>query len=316
MTTLAGGVQIATQGMSVEDNNALTAILNQRNSGATPTILTFSAGSLSGVVATLPPETTVDGIPQASTILLGNVRVSEVSNVNIVSSDTVIGGISVVDTSAVTKSGAVTNLVVDNNISSVVLNGTQNNSVSVLFGGTNTSVVAGDAGSNFVVLSNNTAGATVVSGVGNDSILGGSGGDNFRLGDSGVANGGSGADTLIGGIGSATLGGGAGADSIVAGAGGGYLVGEAGTDTLVGGAGKDVAIFSPGDGNDTFVGFDPTQDTLAFASVRYDGGTLDINALIQNATVTGGNTILTLPDGSTITVVGATGINLNWFTIK
>lgn len=55
---------------------------------------------------------------------------------------------------------------------------------------------------------------------------------------------------------------------------------------------------------------------LGFTSTNYGGKSLDLASLISNATVSNGNTILTLPDGSTVTVQGATGVNVSWFTSK
>lgn len=302
MPTLSGGGTLPTIGLTASENQFVTDVLS-----------TISSGQPMSVVQVAPTSTVVE---QASEVLIGNIRTTNISN----SVVTATGGTGDVVQVAVPAggSGSVNNIIIDNSIQNVVVSGTSENQISTVFAGSNTNLVVADAGSNFLILdSNSTVGATIVSGVGNDSILGGGGNDQVRLGDAGIANGGGGADTLIGGTGSATLGGGGGADSIVAASGGGVMIGEAGNDTLVAGAGNDIIIFQPGDGSDRVVGFDPTKDTLAFASTNYGaGGTLDLISLINNATVSGGNTILTLPDGSTITVAGVTGININWFTVK
>lgn len=302
MPTLAGGGTLPTIGLTSSENEFITSVLN-----------TSSSGQTIAVQQVAPVASIVQG---AAEVLIGNIRTTNVSN-SVVAATGGTGDVVQV-TVPTGGSGSVTNLVIDNSIQNIVLSGTSENQISTVFAGSNTSLVVADAGSNFLILdSNSTVGATIVSGVGNDSIIGGGGNDQVRLGDAGIANGGGGADTLIGGTGFATLGGGGGADSIVAASGGGVMIGEAGNDTLTAGAGNDIIIFQPGDGSDRVVGFDPTKDTLAFASVNYGaGGTLDLSSLISNATVSGGNTVLTLPDGSTITVVGVTGININWFTVK
>ncbi|MFV3126216.1 calcium-binding protein [Niveispirillum sp. KHB5.9] len=229
------------------------------------------------------------------------------------------GSATIVDLSSSSGSGSggVTNVVVSDNTQVLFISGTASGSVSAVFGGTGTSFVVGSAGTEFVDLSKSTQNATVVAGVGNDSVLGGGGNDTVQLGDSGVANGGGGADTIIGGLGVATLGGGGGADSIVASSGGGALIGEAGNDTMVGGAGKDVFIFSNLGDQDVVAGFDPAQDTIGLANYgQIVAAGWSLNDVISRATVSGNSTIINMPDGSTITVSGVTGININWFTVK
>ncbi len=302
MATLTGGATVATIGLTATENQFIASVLNTQSSGQTVVLQPI----------TLTP-TVVTG---ASEVLIGNIRSTNITNSVITSTGAANELVQITAPSG--GSGSISNVVIDDRVQNIVLSGTSNNQVVSLFAGTGTSLIVGDAGSSFVVgNANSTVALTVVGGVGNDSIIGGGGNDQVQLGEFGVANGGAGADTLIGGTGSSTLGGGAGADSIVAGAGGGVMLGEAGNDTLVAGAGNDIIVFQPGAGSDRVVGFDPTKDTLAFSSINYGaGGTLDLLSLINNATVSGGNTVLTLPDGSTITLVGVTNINLSWFTVK
>lgn len=237
---------------------------------------------------------------------------------NAVNSTVVTGGdSSLIQFDANVGTGSLLNVGVSGG--SVVLSGTQAGSVTAAFMGggdlSTTRIAVGDSGQNFFIVedSRNTIIAT---GSGNDSIIGGGGQDHITVGDSGIVYGGAGNDTIIGGTGSSILSGADGNDSIIAGSGDSTIIGGTGNDTLVAGAGKDIFIYSPGDGNDTIIGFDATQDTLGFASTAFQGGTLDLGALIQNATVSNGNTILTLPDGSTITVAGVADVSLNWFTVK
>ena len=76
-------------------------------------------------------------------------------------------------------------------------------------------------------------------------------------------------------------------------------------------------IYTSNGGNDVLSGFDPANDTLALANFSdIAAAGLSLTDIISRATVSGGNTILTMPDGSTITIAGVTGVNINWFTIK
>lgn len=302
MATLAGGATISSVGLTAAENNAVSQILQSTFSQvSTATTVTVVAGS--GTVTTMP-------------VLVGTFSADSVQNTSVDGGSSGFALVSLPSSTSNTKS--ITNLVADNSLSGAVLTGSGNSNVVTGFiGGTNTSLVVGNAGTEIVDLSRSTQNATIVSGTGNDTVLSGSGNDQVQLGGFGVANGGSGADTLIGGAGEATLGGGAGADSIVAASGGGVLIGETGNDTLVGGAGKDIFIYTSGGGNDLITGFDVSQDTIGLANLSdLSAAGWSVLDVISRATVSGGNTILSMPDGSTITVAGVTGINISWFTVK
>jgi Ca2+-binding RTX toxin-like protein len=317
MATLPGGVTVSTQGITQQDMQQLTSALS--NVGGTITKETQTLTSSSITTNTL-----------AAPITLGNTTVSSVGTVAVNGSGSGTGNTLVaVDLSATpagTSTGGgtvVTNVVADSSLTSIVLTGTSSGNTTALFldASSGGKVIAGDSGNNFLVLSGSgtvgTGTNTVIAGIGNDSVIGSNTSDVISSsGGNDIINGGSGNDTITAGTGDATLGGGGGNDSLVAGSGNSIMIGESGNDTLVAGAGKDVMIFSPGSGNDTIVGFDPTKDTIAFAGTNYSGGTLDLASVIQNAVVAGGNTTLNLPDGTTITVQGVTGININWFTAK
>lgn len=298
MATLPGGTTVATIGLTAQENQLVSTLLQESFVGTSaPQTVTVDTSTV--VKIEQPAETPV---------IVGTFSTTVVQSQSIVTNAG--SDITVLDTGSSTA-GTLTNLVADDSLKGAILTNTSSNSVVAFIGGSNTSMVVGDAGTQFVDMSKSTQNATIVSGTGNDSVLGGAGNDQVRLGDMGVANGGSGADTLIGGTGAATLGGGAGADSIVAATGGGVLIGEVGDDTMAGGAGKDIFIYRAGDGSDVISGFNPAADTLALAITGVN--LLDV---INRATVSGGNTILTMDDGSTITLAGVTGININWFTIK
>lgn len=305
MATLTGGQTIATVGTTAQENVQISNILQS----------TFKDSAVVNTVVNTSSSTVTAPTQQ---LTVGTFDVVSVSNVTLSASSA--NSVVVADlSSSPSTTGSVTNLVVDSNAGSVVLQGTKSGTVTgvILSSGSGTSLVVGDAGTQLIDGSRGTANQVYVTGAGNDTVISGSGNDQVTLGDNGLANGGGGADTLIGGLGSATLGGGGGADSIVASSGGGMLIGESGNDTMVGGAGKDVFIYTSSGGNDVISGFDPTNDTLGlanFADISAAG--LSLTDIINRATVSGGNTILTMPDGSTITIAGVTGVNVNWFTLK
>ncbi|MBJ7413868.1 MAG: hypothetical protein JHC88_00095 [Niveispirillum sp.] len=302
MATISGGQTIATVGTTAEENNQLSNLLQTTFSNVT-SITSTEVVPTSANTVTLPTPTLL-GTFEATSIVTQAVSASSAGGVAVVNTDK----------SGSSSGNSLTNLIVDSNAGAVIFSGSGNaNTVTgmVLPTGGTTSLIVGNAGSQIVDGSRSTVNTTIFTGTGNDTVVTGSGSDSIKIGDIGIANGGAGADTLIGGTGTATLGGGLGADSIVAATGGGVIIGEVGNDSLVAGAGKDVFVYRTGDGNDAITGFNPAADTLALAISG-----VDLTSIISNATVSGGNTIITMPDGSTITLAGVTGINVNWFTIK
>lgn len=306
MATLTGGGTIDSVGLTEAQNTIVSNLLQTQFS-------TVTSVSNTEIVAT---NTNTNTTP----VLLGTFQASSVVT-QTVSSPT-DGGLAVVNTdkSASGGSNTVTNVVVDDKAGGLLLSGGGNvNTVTgvILGASSSTSLIVGNAGTQVIDGSKSTQNMNILTGTGNDTVVSGSGNDIVTFGDAGIANGGGGADTLIGGSGTATLGGGAGADSIVAATGGGVLIGEVGNDTMVGGAGKDIFIYTSNGGNDVISGFDPASDTLGLANFSdISGAGLSLVDIINRATVSGGNTILTMPDGSTITLAGVTGINVNWFTVK
>ncbi len=160
----------------------------------------------------------------------------------------------------------------------------------VLFGMAGNDLLTGDAGAD-----------TMVGGDGNDSLLGGAGAD--------LIGGGEGDDLIDGGDGNDALVGEAGNDTLFGGAGDDVLWGFGGDDWLIGGAGKDIFAFTLGGGNDYVFEFNADDDLLGFAIPG-----LDLAQLSANARTVGGNTVFTLSDNSTITVVGVTGVTSAWFS--
>ncbi|KAA0682331.1 calcium-binding protein [Roseomonas genomospecies 6] len=166
-----------------------------------------------------------------------------------------------------------------------------------VIGGSGADLIFGMAGDD--LLTGDRGADTIAGGEGADSILGGDGDD--------LLGGGSGDDLIDGGADADTLFGDAGNDTLFGGDGNDHLNGGAGDDWLIGGAGQDVFFFGIGSGHDTVFDFNPVEDTLSFAGVT-------VAQLIAGARVSGANTVFSLSDGSTLTVMGRTGISDAWFT--
>ncbi|MEY8881334.1 calcium-binding protein [Donghicola sp. XS_ASV15] len=159
-------------------------------------------------------------------------------------------------------------------------------------------------------------GDIVKAGLGDDAVEGGFGGDSvFGAGgsdelDGGAGNdslkGGNGSDTLFGGTGRDFLGGGKGKDDLDGGKGNDTLNGGGGNDTLSGGEGAD-KMFG-GVGNDVFYG--GAGDTImggAGEDTAYFSGSLD-----SSEELTGGKTLITFTDGSTVIVKGVENFEFDY----
>lgn len=127
---------------------------------------------------------------------------------------------------------------------------------------------------------------------GDDVILGSDDNDYaFGRGGSDHILGGGGNDRLLGGDGDDVLSGGAGNDS---------LVGEKGNDELTGGAGADTFFFRAGYGNDVITDFQANgdKDVIEVAKSEFT----NFAALSSHLTDTDVGVVLTLDDGSTLTL--------------
>ncbi|SDE42682.1 nidogen-like domain-containing protein [Ruegeria marina] len=136
-----------------------------------------------------------------------------------------------------------------------------------------------------------------------ENAWGGSGND--TIAGNWVANellGFAGNDRLSGLAGNDTLDGGAGDDTLLGGAGGDQMFGGAGNDSLNGEAGGDRFLLELGMGHDTVFDYIAGEDQLDYSRL----GQTEI-AAITEANVNG-NRVITLSDGSTLTLVGQ-GIN-------
>ncbi len=196
----------------------------------------------------------------------------------------------------------------------------------VVGGGNGNDLLSGDAGNDWLM--GEDGNDTAIGGEGND-VLFGMNGDDLLTGDAGndTIVGGDGKDSILGGAGADLIGGGAGDDLIDGGEGNDALVGEDGNDTLfggagddvlwgfggddwlIGGAGKDIFAFTLGGGNDYVFEFNPDEDILGFAIAG-----ISIADIKASAHTVGKNTVFTLSDKSTVTVVGLTGVTDSWFS--
>jgi Ca2+-binding RTX toxin-like protein len=168
--------------------------------------------------------------------------------------------------------------------------------------------VNGGSGSLFFI--GGSAASTVFGAAGSETIFSGLGGGYFTGGTSGnnVIVAGSGAATLIGGGAGDTLIGGSAGDLLSAGKGNETLVAGSASDTLTGyTVGNDVFSFVNETANQSYtinnfyVAGSPNGDTLLFKNMT------DEAAALASYTVAGGSSVMTLADGTKITLEGYTG---------
>jgi len=111
------------------------------------------------------------------------------------------------------------------------------------------------------------------------------------------------ANTLVGNNGANVLSGGGGADSLLGNGGDDILVGGGGSDQMRGGAGADQFLYTAGlSGADTILDFADGSDTIRFQGVAGLDDFSDLTLSTNGA----GWAVITLPDGSTITLTGIT----------
>jgi hypothetical protein len=155
---------------------------------------------------------------------------------------------------------------------------------------------------------------TLASGSGTAILVGGGTGD--VLVASGSANdtmvAGGGAETLsgAGSTGNLVLFGGPGNDTLVGGTGGNLFIAESGNETLVGGGSSDSYIFinTPGTTRtDVITGFNPNVDAIGLFGYGAEPGA--DQAALASATPSGGNTVVSLTDGTNIVFTGAPTLN-------
>ena len=102
-------------------------------------------------------------------------------------------------------------------------------------------------------------------------------------------------EKVIGGSGNDIIKGNAANNTLYGSAGDDTLTGGVGYDTLVGGIGADTFVYAKGDGNDVIIGFEEGVDQIS-----YTGFTAAEQAKFTTSTADGGDTLITLTDGSTL----------------
>ena len=134
-----------------------------------------------------------------------------------------------------------------------------------------------------------------------DGLTLGGGADTVYLGNDG--------ETVNAGTGTAVIYGGTGNDTITGGPGADFITGGGGADTLTGGAGADTFAFRVPSGSVTITDFSHAQgDKIDLSALGYSWA--DVQA---HAVTSGSNTVISLPDGLTITLVGVTSIQSSDF---
>jgi Ca2+-binding RTX toxin-like protein len=195
----------------------------------------------------------------------------------------------------------------------VLMAGTGSDTVSVGAGGGNitagsggASVLIGGTGSNSATLTtlHGTASGDQIYAVGGGSVYATAGAGNETI----TGAGGTPAGLLVGGSsGSDTFVAGSGNDTLVAGTGTDSLDGGSGSALMLGGTGADTFAFQfGGGGHDTITGFSST-DTLQLTG-------FGITSVPTQAS--GGNLVIALSDGTTITLTGVTSLAAGHVVLK
>jgi hypothetical protein len=183
---------------------------------------------------------------------------------------------------------------------------------TTITGGSGSDLINGLAGPESIA---GGSGSTTIWGGAGDTITGSTGsGSSIIIGAPGTTiTGGSGADLINGTLGSQAIAGGSGAATVWGGA----------ADTITGGTGQltvdiDHANFPGAElvgdngttGSDTVTGFSQSAgDRIFFPNET----TTSINNVVATAQSSNGNTLITLPDGATITLIAVTKIDATFF---
>jgi Ca2+-binding RTX toxin-like protein len=163
---------------------------------------------------------------------------------------------------------------------------------------------------------------TVEGGTGADTIVGTTNSGIVYAGTAGLAFllAGAGQETLNGSTSTVGLvfqgGSVSGADLLKGGEGNDTMFGGSGSSTMIGGAGFNVYEFdstlTAGTGSATIVGF-KQSGTVQDAVGLFGYGANEVTNALASASISGGNTTITLGDNSTVTFEGATSLNQNDF---
>src|SRR6516225_3461961 len=185
-----------------------------------------------------------------------------------------------------------------------------------IFGLTGHDLITGGSGPDVIyggrhdTIQGGTGRDTIYGGAGHDLITGGSGPDVIYGGRHDTIQGGAGPDTIYGGAGHELITGGSGNNLIVGGSGHETIDGGAGNNMIQVGTGPTLIQDSGVTTDDTVVDFDTAHgDQIGFEGEN----NASIDNVVATANENGGNTTITLPDGSTMTLVGITHIDHTFF---
>lgn len=169
-----------------------------------------------------------------------------------------------------------------------------------------TLTVNGEDGAQNVIIG--TEGSNVLLGTDGDDAIAAYGGADYAWGRDGadVIDGGEGNDYVFGGIGNDVMNGGEGSDTLFGDAGNDVLIGDKGNDRMTGGAGADTFMFRSGFGHDTVMDFGD-GDVIDLAG----GDFTDFADLADHLSDTALGAVLTLDDGSTLTLSHVEKADLN-----
>jgi len=195
---------------------------------------------------------------------------------------------------------------------------------STVIGGSGVLIATGGSGAD-LIFGGSSGADQLYSGAGNTTLVGGSGATLYADGGGNVALAGNGnnvtldaqsatgTSTLFGGSGSNTIIGGYGTDYAVLAGGNSNVYAGHGTMDVFAGSGVlslDFVVGFPDGGTTNVIGFDTATDNISL--VGYANGTAA--QVLANETISGGNTILQLPDHATAVFYGVTDLTLSNFT--
>ena len=300
-----------------EQPGGLPVLIDQiTNLAPQPLIPAIAGGSVNGYLNLLAGNDTVTAGSGTATITggLGNNSISLSRGTDVVNSfgnDTIFAGtgsatINASGNALVFGNGPLTFLGTGQGSSTVV--GIDATAPVTIFGGQGGGLFAGSKGGNNVIAAGQQA--TVIFGEGNGDIMAanGPGQDLIACGSGNeaiIGVNGSGNNVFWGGTGNDIFGGGSGTDFYIAGSGSNTIIGGTGTDFY-----SILKGFSSGGAVDIF-GFDPAKGDRLFLAGGY--GANEASNALASATVSGGATVLTLSDNTTIRVEGVTNLNASAF---
>lgn len=337
VTTVSGGISNATtpstlagailKNTSLVDSTKLNtgAIVTADVAGATYSLDTVSGGAVIAIDNTA--TVTLIGGAGNDQLLVGNDKAGSILQAGTGIGQTLVGGAGgqLLGTSAI------------GNGSATILGGTGADTVvaaagnNVLTAGAGNNLIGIVGGNNQIYAAGND---TVIAGGGNATIGAGTGdtlinvvgGSNLVIGGSGNSTiaAAAGNNTLFGGSGNTTIAGGAGNNLLIGStsktgnavlggfAGDDSMIGGVGNDTLFGGTGNDIFVFSTvfGAGKHVIGDFTAGSDLIAV-----QGYGLTADQVAAKVTVSGGNSVISLSDGTQITIAGVTTLTAKNFAV-